>query len=658
MRISIYTLSILFIFQAYAVSLSAQTTEFTYQGSLKNAASAATGNFDFEFQLFDASTGGTQIGSTITTNTVAVVSGAFAVKLDFGSAFPGANRFLEIHVRQTGGGAFTPLTPRQAVSSSPYSVKSLNADNAATANNATQLGGVAANQYVLTGDVRLSDARPPTAGSVNYIQNSISQQANSNFGVSGDGFINGSGGVGTTTNTFIGSPARFTVVQKTSGQWAQHIGTNNFAPGNSFGLLIDAGTNGLDRALTVRSQSGTPDIFSIRGDGNVGIGTGNPNTSLHLKTDSTTGFAIQMENTSTAKRLYIGNYGTTGGGNHWPGLDSANTSFLFAENSLVFTTPGGIYFSGSTAVEHMRISPSGNVGIGTTNPNFKFEVNSTQNNQFAGLIRNVGSPTDASFGLLVRAGTSANDTAFETDDIGGNTLLRVKGNGFTGIGVTNPTYRLHVVEPTPFTYAGFISGYDGLRLSGTNTALYATAGGSSLLVGAGPGRVQVLGGFNTDSLTTTGNASIAGTETVQGDAVFNGRLTLNNQPNGGVPICYAYSANFITQCASSRRFKKNISDFSRGLDLIRSLRPVTFDWKSDDRPDIGLIAEEVETIEPLLTTHLQDGQIQGVRYDLIGVALINAVKEQQAQIEAQKAEIEALKAVICEIKPTAAVCKK
>jgi hypothetical protein len=46
-------------------SLVAQTTEFTYQGSLKNSGTSATGNFDFEFKLFDAVSGGTQHGSKV-----------------------------------------------------------------------------------------------------------------------------------------------------------------------------------------------------------------------------------------------------------------------------------------------------------------------------------------------------------------------------------------------------------------------------------------------------------------------------------------------------------------------------------------------------------------------------------------------------------------
>jgi type III secretory pathway lipoprotein EscJ len=59
-----------------------------------------------------------------------------------------------------------------------------------------------------------------------------------------------------------------------------------------------------------------------------------------------------------------------------------------------------------------------------------------------------------------------------------------------------------------------------------------------------------------------------------------------------------------------------------------------------------------------------DGQVEGVKYDRVGVVLINAVKEQQAQIEAQqkqieqqRAEIKALKALVCRTNRRAAICK-
>ena len=88
--------------------------------------------------LFDG--GGAQIGPTLVRTGVAVAAGVFTVNLDFEAGFTGATRFLEIRVRQSGGGAFTTLSPRQPVSSAPYSIKSLtanSADNATNAANAT-----------------------------------------------------------------------------------------------------------------------------------------------------------------------------------------------------------------------------------------------------------------------------------------------------------------------------------------------------------------------------------------------------------------------------------------------------------------------------------------------------------------------------------------
>src|SRR5438046_10215239 len=107
----------------------AQTTTFTYQGRLTDGGTAANGNYDLQFGLFDSLSGGVQVGSTQTINTVAVSNGVFTVSLDFGAnSFPGANRFLEISARPTGG-SFTLLTPRQPITSPPYAVRSLNASS-------------------------------------------------------------------------------------------------------------------------------------------------------------------------------------------------------------------------------------------------------------------------------------------------------------------------------------------------------------------------------------------------------------------------------------------------------------------------------------------------------------------------------------------------
>src|SRR5215813_13419307 len=92
-----------FLLSTYA---SAQTTEFTYQGSRNIGAppSPATGNYDFEFRLFSVDTGGSAI-STLQRLNVAVSNGSFSVKLDFGAQFPGDARYLEIAARSAGGGS-------------------------------------------------------------------------------------------------------------------------------------------------------------------------------------------------------------------------------------------------------------------------------------------------------------------------------------------------------------------------------------------------------------------------------------------------------------------------------------------------------------------------------------------------------------------------
>lgn len=66
------------------------------------------------------------------------------------------------------------------------------------------------------------------------------------------------------------------------------------------------------------------------------------------------------------------------------------------------------------------------------------------------------------------------------------------------------------------------------------------------------------------------------------------------------------------------------------LTLISRLRPVSFNWKQGGMADLGLIAEEVAKVEPLLVTHNDKDQIEGVKYDRVAVVLLNAVKEQQA----------------------------
>ena len=117
------------------------------------------------------------------------------------------------------------------------------------------------------------------------------------------------------------------------------------------------------------------------------------------------------------------------------------------------------------------------------------------------------------------------------------------------------------------------------------------------------------------------------------------------------------------QCNSSLRFKTNVHPFVGGLDIIRRLHPINFNWKEDGKPDVGLGAEDVAKVAPSFAFTDNKGEIEGVRYERLSIVLINAVKEQQAQIESQQKmiqtqqqEIEALKQLVCTKDRKAALC--
>ncbi len=102
---------------------------FTYQGYLADGASAANGVFDFQFRLYDALTGGSQVGSQLSVPNLSVANGYFTAALDFGaSAFNGSRLWLEIDVKPDLGSTYATLTPRIELTAAPYALFSLDAD--------------------------------------------------------------------------------------------------------------------------------------------------------------------------------------------------------------------------------------------------------------------------------------------------------------------------------------------------------------------------------------------------------------------------------------------------------------------------------------------------------------------------------------------------
>lgn len=102
---------------------------FTYQGRLTQNGQPVTTLHEFRARLYDQASGGSQIGPTLTGNTLPVGNGLFTLQLDFGARFAGADRWLELDVRPfalVDPPDWTTLSPRQRITPAPAAAELAN----------------------------------------------------------------------------------------------------------------------------------------------------------------------------------------------------------------------------------------------------------------------------------------------------------------------------------------------------------------------------------------------------------------------------------------------------------------------------------------------------------------------------------------------------
>lgn len=140
---------------------------------------------------------------------------------------------------------------------------------------------------------------------------------------------------------------------------------------------------------------------------------------------------------------------------------------------------------------------------------------------------------------------------------------------------------------------------------------------------------------------------ILGSNTTSGAGLNDlGQLTLKGKIlsiSGGVfSFDTAVSAPSFNS-TSSRRYKKNITDFSSGLNAVEKLRPVNFDWITRDLTnDIGLIAEEVNEILPAVVYKNEEGIVEGLDYNKLVPVLIAAIKELTIEVKELRSRVQKL----------------
>ena len=393
----------------------AQTTAFNFQGRLNDGANPANGNVELQFRLFDALAGGNQIGADISKPGVAVVNGIFSAPLDFGAAaFDGSPRFVEIGVRPAGSGnPFTILDPRQPILATPYSIQAKNAATADTAIDSTKLGGVDASEYVTTTTVGNS-----------FIKNATTLQTG-NFNISGNGFVGGNLGIGTTTPT-----SKLQVVQSNGYGFTQTDGAitvGSFI--NSSGGWLGTRSNHQLHFFTNDSQP----QMTLTTAGNVGIGTITPQAKLEIAGQN----GLKIRGFQPFITLTDSN-----GGNKSGFVQGINGDVVLLTESRAALVVKDV---------------SGNVGIGANTPQAKFHVVGTS------WFQGDTTPLPAAAGKGIIVGFSGEQGYISSFDYGTFTpknLLLNLGGGNVGIGTTAPQAKLDVAGTTKTNILQITGGSD------------------------------------------------------------------------------------------------------------------------------------------------------------------------------------------------------
>ena len=287
-----------------------------------------------------------------------------------------------------------------------------------------------------------------------------------------------------------------------------------------------------------------------------------------------------------------------------PAPDGCYPGFTTAEgcNALNFLTTG----VGNTGVGWYAIFANSTGSYNTALGAGALALNTADSNIAVGagalLLNTAGIGNTATGAVALLENTSGgNNTANGDNALNSNTA----GNGNTAIGV---------------------SALPNNTVGNLNTALGAGAGGSILTAS----NVICIGAAGQNVSNTCYIGNIFNTTSSGGTAVF-----INSDGQLGTTT-------------SSRRFKDEIKPMDKASEALFALKPVTFCYKKEIDPagtsQFGLVAEDVEKVNPDLVVRDEKGKPYSVRYDQVNAMLLNEFLKEHREVQELKKQIEALSA--------------
>lgn len=428
------------------------------------------------------------------------------------------------------------------------------------------------------------------------------------------------------SNTFVGYEA---------GYYSQ-LGKYNtiFGYQAAKGAYVPSFTSGFNNVI-MGFQSG----YINRGDNNVFVGNragyNNSGGSLNLAI----GNSSLLSCTDGSKNTAIGNWADVAAGNSNSTVIGYR-SYAEQSNSIILGSVNGK--NGATT--------NTSVGIGNTAPQATLHVtrnpNGTPTMKIEGELYNSLFYAGTNQDTYINGGIDNSNIYIGNDGTGDVLLIPGQGRiGKTGIGVDAPEAKLHVRKGSETTPTVRFDGeqVNSLFYDGPNQNTYINGGMdlSNVYVGS-QGKGKVIIGNQGDVIVAPAGGKVGiGTDAPTATLTVNGDA---EKPGGGAWGNY-----------SDMRVKKNINNYTKGLKEILSIHPISYQYNGKGQTMdngvtyIGVIAQEMEKILPTTVSIKGTNDFPDQRYydgSELTYTLINAIKEQQSQIEEIKKQNELLKAEI------------
>jgi hypothetical protein len=251
---------------------------------------------------------------------------------------------------------------------------------------------------------------------------------------------------------------------------------------------------------SLRIYTNSAERLTINSSGNIGVGTTDPSQRLHVESNTSDANGFRVQNQNNGAYISISPMGTNGYGITGWANSAVIESVPASGGGLVLSAyTGSVIIQTNGRSERVRIDSSGNVGIGTNNPQGKLTISNAgaEGIEFFATGGVGGGPYfnayNRSAGRYIPFTYYANTHTFYTNT-GSTRALDISTGGSVGIGTNSPNYRAHI-QHDGITAAAISTGwpaYNAENATQSKTILFLSAGNNGSVATAGQGGSAVL----------------------------------------------------------------------------------------------------------------------------------------------------------------------